>query len=139
MPSAPPGTVTFTLVSARNPVAGVNVAVSPDTCQLPLTDGESFGSGVCGDSAEENFTVIGAAPFSPRAPPAGVTETTFSGATGAATFAFVFTWWVLVTGVLLLTLAIVSWPDPLEDVAAYAHPTTSTAVAAPAVAAITRC
>ena len=90
MPSAPPGTLTFTVVSARNPVAGVNVAVSPDTCQLPLIDGESVGSGVCGDSAEENFTVIGAAPLASCAPPAGVTETSFSGATGAATFALVF-------------------------------------------------
>ena len=63
MPSVPPGTLTRTVVSGMNPVAGVNVAVSPDTCQLPLTDGESVGSGVCGDSAVENFTVIGAAPF----------------------------------------------------------------------------
>ena len=63
MPSAPPGTLTVTVVSARKPVAGVNVAVSPDTCQLPLIDGESVGSGVCGDSAEENVTVIGEAPL----------------------------------------------------------------------------
>ena len=117
------------------------MAVSPDTCQLPLIDGDSVGSGVCGDRAEENVTVIGAAPFAPRAPPAGDTETSFSGATGATFgfgFGFVVTW-LVVAGLLLLTLASVSWPDPLEDVAAYAHPTTSTAVAAPAVAAITRC
>ena len=111
MPSVPPGTVTRTVVSGMNPVAGVNVAVSPDTCQLPLTDGESVGSGVCGDSAVENFTVIGAAPFASCAPPAGVTEITFSGTTGAAFgFVFVVTCWV-VAGLLLLTLASVSWPD----------------------------
>ena len=63
MPSAPPGTLTVTVVSARKPVAGVNVAVSPDTCQLPLIDGESVGSRVCGDSAAENVTVIGEAPL----------------------------------------------------------------------------
>ena len=33
--------------------------------------------------------MIGAAPLAPCAPPDGLTETTFSGATGAATFALV--------------------------------------------------
>ena len=41
----------------------MNVAVSPDTAQLPGIDGESFGNGVCGDSAEENFTVIWSPPL----------------------------------------------------------------------------
>jgi hypothetical protein len=62
----------------------VNVAVSPDTCQLPAIFGESAGSAVCGASGDENVTVIGAAPFTPLEPPLGLTETTVSGATGAA-------------------------------------------------------
>ena len=52
---------------------------------------------ICGDSAEVNFTTMGEAPFAWRAPPAGVTETSFSGATGGVTLTFVVTWWV-VTG-----------------------------------------
>src|SRR5580692_5423306 len=135
MPSVPPGTFTRTVVSATYPDLGVNVAVSPDTCQLPATDGESVGSGVCGDSADENFTVIGSPPLASRSPPAGVTETTLSGATGGAVF-FVTG---LVTCLLSLTLASVSWPEDLEAVAANAQPATSTAVPASAVPAITRC
>ena len=80
------GTFTRTVVSATYPDLGVNVAVSPDTCQLPATDGESVGSGVCGDSADENFTVIGSPPLASRSPAAGVTETNLSGATGAVVF-----------------------------------------------------
>ena len=87
--------------------------------------------------------MIGAAPLTSCAPPDGLTETTFSGGTGAATFALVVVTGrvgvAVAAGLLLLTLASVSWPDPFDDVAAKAHPTTSTAVPAPAVAAITRC
>ena len=62
----------------------MNVAASPATCQLPEIFGESVGSGEFGASADENVTVTGAAPLAPCVPPAGVTETTRSGAAGGA-------------------------------------------------------
>ena len=59
----PPGIVSVTLVSGRNPEDGVNVAVAPETFQLPAIFGDSAGSGVEGESAEENVSVTGAPPL----------------------------------------------------------------------------
>src|SRR5450756_321651 len=129
------GIFTVTFVSGRYPEDGVNAAVAPETCHLPGIDGESVGSGVAGDKAEENVSLIGAPPLAWRAPPAGVTESSVSGPTGAADAVGLT---VFAAGLSWLTEVSFSWPDAFED-AAYAQPATSTAVAAPAVAVITRC
>ena len=79
-PVMPPGIVSLTLVSGRNPAVGVNVAVAPVTFQLPAIFGESVGNGVAGESAEENVSVTGPPPLASCAPPAGDTESRRSGA-----------------------------------------------------------
>jgi hypothetical protein len=56
---------TKTFVPGGKPYDGVNVAVAPDTRQLPEIFGERVGSGVCGESGEEKVTVMGPAPFTP--------------------------------------------------------------------------
>ena len=57
------GIVSLTLVSGRNPDAGVNVAVAPLTFQLPAILGESVGNGVVADSGEEKVSVTGPPPL----------------------------------------------------------------------------
>ncbi len=52
----------------------MNVAVAPLTCQLPAIFGESVGSGVEGESAEENVSVIGPPPLAACVPSAGDTD-----------------------------------------------------------------
>ena len=80
IPSGPPGIFSVTWVFWKYPLAGVKTAVSPSTCQLPAICGESVGMGVPAPSGAENCTRIGAAPLTPFAPAAGVTDSTWSGA-----------------------------------------------------------
>ena len=79
IPSGPPGTFSVTRVSWKYPLAGVKTAASPSTCQLPAIGGESAGIGVSAASSAENRTRIGAAPLTPFASAAGVTDRTRSG------------------------------------------------------------
>ena len=79
IPSGPPGIVSVTRVFWKYPLAGVKTAVSPWTCQLPVICGQSAGMGVLAASGAENCTRIGAAPLTPVAPAAGVTDSTWSG------------------------------------------------------------
>jgi hypothetical protein len=133
-PAMPAGIVSVTLVSGRYPADGVNVAVAPETFQFPAIFGESVGNGVPGESAEENVTVIGAAPLTWRVPSTGETDSRRSGLTGAADEAEEFD---LVSCLLLPASTSFSWPA--EEVAANAQPATMTAAAVPAVAEINRC
>src|SRR6185437_7339281 len=130
----PAGIVSVTLVSGRYPADGVNVAVAPETFQLPAIFGESVGSGVPGESAEENVNVIGAPPLAWRVPPAGETDSSRSGLASAAGAAAEFD---LASCLLLPASTSFSWPA--EEVAANAQPATMTAAAVPAVAEINRC
>ncbi len=82
IPFGPPGMVSFTLLFWRYPTAGVKTAVSPSTCQLPVICGESVGIGVLAASGAENCTRIGAAPLTPLAPAAGVTDSIWSATAG---------------------------------------------------------
>ena len=82
IPSGPPGIFSVTWVSWKYPLAGVKTAVSPSGCQLPAICGESAGMEVLAASGAENRTRIGAAPLTPFAPSAGVTDTTRSGPAG---------------------------------------------------------
>ncbi len=75
----PPGIASVTFVSGWNPDDGVKVAVAPLTCQLPAIFGAIVGSGVAGESAEENVSVTGPPPFASCVPPAGDTESSRSG------------------------------------------------------------
>jgi hypothetical protein len=125
-----------------NPDAGVNVAVAPDTCQLPAIFGEMDGSGVLGDNGAENVSVMGAPPLASLAPPPGVADSRWRDGTafgaGADADADVDADVdVDVTGFVSPALVSVSWPD--ECAAANAQPATITAVAVPAVAATIRC
>jgi hypothetical protein len=68
------------------PTCGVNVAVSPETCQLPGMLGESRGIGLDGDTAASNVTLIGSVPLTFVALEPGETDTSFKGLAGAAVF-----------------------------------------------------
>src|ERR1700761_4122017 len=122
------GIASVTLVSATNPEDGVNVAVAPDTLQLPAIFGVSVGNGVEGESEEENFSVIGAPPLASWVPPVGDTESSRSGAADADE-----------PESDSPALARFSGPEALAEVAANAQPATITAAAVPPVAAIIRC
>jgi hypothetical protein len=132
VPPMPLGTVTVTLVSGRNPDAGVNVAVAPDTFQFPAIFGEMDGNVVFADSGEEKVNVIGAPPLASRAPPTGDADSRRSDVAdgeGAADEADD------PSDVLLLSLVrLVVWVE-----AATAQPVTITAAAVPAVTVIIRC
>ena len=75
----------------KYPLAGVKTAVSPSTCQLPAICGQSVGIGVLAASGAENCTRIGAAPLTPFAPAAGVTDSTCSGPAGRSCWAAAWT------------------------------------------------
>ena len=79
IPFGPPGIFSVTWVFGKYPLAGVKTAVSPSTCQLPAICGQSVGMGVPAASGAENRTRIRAAPLTPFAPAAGVTDSTWSG------------------------------------------------------------
>ena len=107
-PVMPPGIVSLTLVPGRYPEDGVNVAVAPETCQLPATFGDSAGNGVEGESAEENVSVTGPPPLASCVPPAGDTDSRRSGsavADGAAVAAD------LLSCLLSPALTTFSWPE----------------------------
>jgi hypothetical protein len=131
----PPGIVNLTLVSGRNPEDGVNVAVAPDTCQLPAIFGEMDGNGVLGERAEENVSVIGPPPLAPAAPLAGDTESSRSGVTRADGDGDADDF---VSGLLSPALTSFAGLEPAAETA-NAQPATITAAAVPAVAAIVRC
>ena len=134
MPAVPPGTLRVTVVPGAYPYDGVNVAVAPETAQLPAIFGLSVGSGVAGESAEENVSVIGAPPLAWRVPPAGDTDSSVSGPGGGAGLVT-----GLVTGLLSPALTIFTWPGAWAEVAANALPAMMTTAAAPAVTEIIRC
>src|ERR1700751_2337678 len=114
----PAGTVSVTLVSGRNPEDGVNVAVAPDTLQLPAVFGEIVGNGVEGESEEGNFRGIGWPPLASWVPPVGDTESSRSGPAGADEPE---------SGLLFPALARFSGPEALAELAANAQPATITA------------
>ena len=63
---------------------GVKTAASPWTVQLPAIEGDRVGIGELGASGAENCTRMGLAPLTPRAPAAGVTETSCKLAAGCS-------------------------------------------------------
>src|SRR5579859_7709501 len=134
MPAGPPGIFSVTAVSGRKPEAGVKVAVSPATRQLPGILGDSLGNGVFGASAEEKVSVTGAPPLAWRVPAAGETDSRVSGPTGVGVGEAVA---VGAVCLVLPSLTSFSLPEP-DEVAAYAQPATITAAAPAAVAAISR-
>src|SRR5258708_32257042 len=76
--------VSVTCVFCEKPSFGWNVAVSPETVQLPSMFGESAGSAVGAASASLKVTLIGAAPLASWEPLDGVTERVCNGAIGLA-------------------------------------------------------
>jgi hypothetical protein len=70
----------------KYPTAGVKTAESPWTAQRPGIGGESVGIGELADSGAENWTRMGVAPLTPRAPAAGVTDITWRAAGGSCGF-----------------------------------------------------
>ena len=135
MPAVPPGILRVTLVPGAYPYDGVNVAVAPETCQLPAIFGVSVGNGVPGESAEENVSVIGAPPLAWRVPPAGDTDSSRSGSGRRRRLGDR----LAVTCLPSPALTSLTWPDAWAEVAANALPATMTAAAAPAVTEIIRC
>ncbi len=86
----------------------MNVAVAPVTFQFPAIFGESVGSGVAGESAEENVSVIGPPPLTPCAPSAGDSDSRRSGPAGADGAAEALG---LVSCLLSPALTSFSWPE----------------------------
>jgi hypothetical protein len=73
-----------TLVSSGYPTAGTKTAVPPWIVQCPGIDGDNEGIGEVAARGAENCTRTALAPFTPRAPEAGDTETTCRGAAGSS-------------------------------------------------------
>ena len=128
IPFGPPGIVSFTLLFWKYPTAGVKTAVSPSTCQLPVICGERVGIGVLAASGAENCTRIGAAPSTPFAPAAGVTDSTCSASAGWSCWVAAAAW-AAETGAAWL---------PGDATVTIATPATRTIAAPPAVRAAPR-
>jgi hypothetical protein len=109
----------------------VKVASFPLTDQWPELVGDTVGTAVAPASGVENVAVIEVAPFTPVAPPEGVTETRVRGAGGFALGRDA----VLLLGRLSAALLILVEPDELP-LATTVTPTASAAPAPAAVAAI---
>src|SRR5271157_1521640 len=83
-PVRPPGIFTVTRVFSRYPTAGVKTAESPWTVHLPAIEGDRVGIGEFAASGAENCSRMGLVPLTPRAPAAGLTETSRRPAAGCS-------------------------------------------------------